>query len=104
MSKTQAPGRGRLSRPARIHDLEAATRELADEHQGWLDAMPENLAEAEIAGELLATIEQLEEIAEGFAILAGDPLRSRGWAVSGTVSIDPPTIGAKRVATPGVIP
>ena len=86
MSKTQAPGRGRLSRPARIHDLEAATRELADEYQGWLDALPENLAETEIAGELSATIEQLEEIAEGFA------------------AIDPPTIGTKRVATPGVIP
>ena len=86
MSKTQAPGRGRLSRTARIHDLEAATRELADEYQGWLDALPENLAEAEIAGDLSATIEQLEEIAEGFA------------------AIDPPTIGTKRIATPGVIP
>lgn len=86
MSKTQAPGRGRLSRPARIHDLEAATRELADEYQSWLDALPENLAEAEIAGELSATIEQLEEIADGFA------------------AIDPPVIGAKRQELPGVTP
>lgn len=97
-------GRGRLSRPARIHDLEAATRELAEEYQAWLDALPENLAEGEMADQLTEIIAQLEEITEGFAILAGDPLRSRGWAVSGTVSIDPPVIGARRQAAQGETP
>lgn len=81
MSKTHTPVRGRLSRPARIHDLEAATRELAVEYQGWLDALPENMAEGEMADNLYQTIEQLEEIAEAFT------------------SIDPPVIGAKRPET-----
>jgi len=83
MPKPPTPTRRRLSRPARIADLEEATRELAVEYQAWLDALPENLAEAEIAGELSTAIEQLEEIADGFA------------------AIDPPTIGTKRAATPG---
>ena len=72
------PARGRLSRPARIQDLEAATRELATEYQAWLDALPDNQAESEMAEHLAQTIEQLEEIADALA------------------DIDPPTIGTPR--------
>lgn len=79
MSKPQPSSqRARLSRPARIHDLEAATRELIVEYQRWLDALPENLAESEMAEQLSGTIEQLEDVAEGLA------------------AIDPPVIGPKR--------
>lgn len=67
MAKTPTPSRRRLSRPARIADLEEATRELAGEYQAWLDALPESFAEAEIADQLSETIGQLEEIADGFA-------------------------------------
>jgi len=83
MAKTPTPSRRRLSRPARIADLEEATRELAGEYQAWLDELPENLAEAEIADQLTETIEQLEAIADGFG------------------AVVPPTVGAKpRQATP----
>lgn len=86
MPNTSTPSRGRLSRPARIHDLEAATRELAIEYQDWLEALPANLAEGEMADQLYQTIEQLEEIAEGLA------------------AIEPPVIGARRLDTNGATP
>ena len=83
MTKTLTPSRRRLSRPARIQDLQDATRELAAEYQSWFDALPENLAEGEMADQLTETIEQLEAIADGFD------------------AIDPPVIGAKpRPVTP----
>jgi hypothetical protein len=72
------PRRGRLSRPARIQDLEAAARELAAEYQGWCDALPENQADGEMANHLAETVEQLEEIADALA------------------DIEPPVIGAPR--------
>lgn len=81
MSKTHTTGRRGLSRPARLQDLEAATRELATEYQGWLDALPENLADGEMADRLAETVEQLEEIAEVLA------------------AIDPPVIGARKGET-----
>lgn len=66
---TKTPPRGRLSRPARIADLEAAARELADEYQRWLDALPESLAEGDMGDRLSTTIEHLEEIVEGLAAI-----------------------------------
>lgn len=70
MTTTKTPSRGRLSRPARIADLEAAAMELAEEYQRWLDALPENLADGEMGAHLTETIEQLEEIAEALAAIS----------------------------------
>ena len=83
---TKTPSRGRLSRPARIADLEAAARELVDEYQRWLDALPENLADGEMGEHLSATIEQLEEIAEALA------------------AIDPPVVGGAKPRQAGATP
>ncbi len=86
MTTTKAKSSGRLSRPARIADLEAATRELADEYQRWLDALPENLADGEAGDHLSAAIEQLEEIADALA------------------AIEPPVVGGARRRQPEVTP
>lgn len=83
---TKPPPRGRLSRPARIADLEAATKELAVEYQEWLDAIPANLAEGDTGDQLSAAIEQLEEIADALA------------------AIDPPVVGVARSRPPEVTP
>ena len=53
------------SRPARIRDLEAAVRELVTEYEHWLNALPANLAETELAEQLAEVIEQLTDIADG---------------------------------------
>ena len=83
---TKTPPRGRLSRPARIADLGAAARELADDYQRWLDALPENLAEAGMGDDLSTAIEQLEEIAEALA------------------AIEPPRVGGPKPRQPEVTP
>lgn len=67
----------RLSRPARLRALEKELRQLAQEYQGWLDALPENLSESDMAAKLEETIEALENIADDV------------WA------IDPPCIGIR---------
>lgn len=60
--RTASKGR---SRPARIRDLEAAVRELVAEYENWLNALPANLAESELAEQLAEVIEQLTDIADG---------------------------------------
>lgn len=63
MPKTNTPShRGRLSRPARIRDLEAAARELAAEYRHWLGALPANMVD-----DLARAIEQIEEVADDLA-------------------------------------
>lgn len=83
---TKTPPRGRLSRPARIADLEAAARELVEEYQGWLDALPENLAEGDTGDQLSTTIEQLEAIADALS------------------DIDPPVVGGAKQRQTGAMP
>lgn len=59
----------RRTRPQRLLDLESATRELAEEYQDWLDAMPQSLSESNLAGELQEVIDQLQDIADELAAI-----------------------------------
>lgn len=53
-----------LSRPARLVAIEAELRELASEYGTWLDTLPTNLAESQLAEQLSAIMEGLETIAD----------------------------------------
>lgn len=66
---------GRRSRPARIRELEAATRDLIDEYGDWLCALPDNLAMGAMADHLIDTMTQLVNVAETLACIAIDPPR-----------------------------
>ncbi len=61
------------TRPKRLALIEAELTALRDEYQGWLDAMPANLAEGENATRLQETIERLENALD--EIEAIDPPR-----------------------------
>lgn len=49
------------SRPARIQVLLAEVRQLSSEYQGWLDRLPSNLAEGQVAAQLEEVVAQLDE-------------------------------------------
>lgn len=55
------------SRPARLATIVAVLLTLQEEYQGWPDAMPESLADGNLASKLQDTIEQLNEVAEQLA-------------------------------------
>lgn len=59
---TKAP---RRTRPARLAIIVQALRDLADEYQGWVNAIPENLLGGPLAESIETTIEQLTEAADG---------------------------------------
>jgi len=63
------------TRPKRLAALDVELAALLDEYQGWLDAMPANLAESENAARLRETIEHLQA------------------ALDEVESIEPPRIG-----------
>jgi hypothetical protein len=51
----------KLTRPKRLAVVEAELQTLINEYEAWLDAMPDNQSESELAGQLQETIEQLQE-------------------------------------------
>ena len=53
----------RLTRPVRLASVETELRALAAEYQHWLDALPDNQADSELAEQLQAVAEQLESLA-----------------------------------------
>lgn len=54
----------RPSRTARLAAIEAALRELAVEYGTWLEALPDNLAESQLADQLSEIAERLDAIAD----------------------------------------
>jgi len=69
-SKSKQP-----SRPAQLKAIEALLRALATEYTDWLNALPDNLAESQLA-------EQLSEVAEALDGIADE-----------VASLEPPRIG-----------
>lgn len=70
-----APRRIR-SRPDRLAALTTAIKDLQGEYEYWLEALPDSLAESDLADKLTDTIEQLETAAD---VLDGiDPPRGFG--------------------------
>lgn len=59
-----APPRRRRSRPDRLAALTTALKDLQGEYEHWLNALPDGLAESELADKLTDTIEQLETAAD----------------------------------------
>lgn len=63
-----AASRRLRSRPDRLAAQITALQDLRGEYEHWLDALPDALAESDLADKLTDTIEQLETAAD---ILAG---------------------------------
>lgn len=64
------------SRTERLRTIEDELRDLATGYQNWLEAMPVNLSDTELADRLAAIAEQLETIADEVGDL--DPPRGFG--------------------------
>ena len=47
------------TRPQRLQVICASLHQLADEYQHWLDSLPDNLADSDLASHLQETVEQL---------------------------------------------
>lgn len=60
----KTPSRRTLSRPARLRAIQADLQTLQAEYQQWLEALPDALADGDLADRLADTIEQLEEASE----------------------------------------
>ena len=60
---TSAKSRG-PSRVQRLAAIEAGLRQLVTEYEQWRDAMPANLAESTLAGQLTQVVSQLETMAD----------------------------------------
>jgi len=54
----------KLSRPQRVKSIINELVGLSGEYDHWLNRMPENLLESELASELEETITQLEEVVD----------------------------------------
>ena len=52
------------SRPARLMVLEMAVRDLQGEYEQWLERLPENLADSDLAERLQETVEQFDTVAD----------------------------------------
>jgi hypothetical protein len=52
------------SRPARLAALTEALRSLQAEYEGWLEALPESLANSDLAERLQAAVKQLDAAAD----------------------------------------
>lgn len=66
----------RRSRPERLRAVEDELRDLAAGYQHWLESMPTNLSDTELADRLTAIAEQLETLADEVGYL--DPPRGFG--------------------------
>lgn len=66
----------RKSRPERLRAIEDELRDLAAGYRNWLEAMPANLSDTELADRLGAIGEQLETLADEVGEL--DPPRGFG--------------------------
>jgi len=66
----------KLARPKRLAVVEAELQSLLKEYEAWLDAMPDNLSESELAEQLQETIDQLQEALDTVASI--DPPRGFG--------------------------
>jgi hypothetical protein len=66
----------RVSRPERLAHVIVEVQDLADGYQSWLDAMPENQAESDLANRLRETIDLFQQAAE--ALDQVDPPRGFG--------------------------
>jgi len=64
------------SRPARLQAIEAELRDLATGYQHWLETMPANLSDTDLAERLEAIAQQLETLADEVGDL--DPPRGFG--------------------------
>lgn len=64
------------SRPERLRAIEDELRDLAAGYQHWLEAMPANLSDSELAERLALLAEQLETMADEVGDL--DPPRGFG--------------------------
>lgn len=64
--KQQAPVRPsrRPSRPARLAALQVEASKLRDEYEGWLENLPESLAESDQANLLTEAVEQLQSVVD----------------------------------------
>lgn len=61
---TPAPKTSKKTRPQRLASLIANLDGLTLEYQHWLESMPDNLSESQLAFELEETIEALQDISE----------------------------------------
>lgn len=50
------------SKPTRLATLQRTTEDLQHEYEAWLESLPENLQDGDMAGRLTETIEQLEAV------------------------------------------
>src|SRR5580700_1376039 len=57
----------KLARPKRLAVVEAELQALIKEYEAWLNAMPDNLSESDLAMQLQETIEQLQEAHDAVA-------------------------------------
>ena len=57
-----APSRRRRSRPDRLEAVTTALKDLRGEYEYWLNALPDGLADSDLADRLTDTIEQLETV------------------------------------------
>lgn len=64
------------ARPKRLAVVESELQALIKEYGAWLNAMPANLSESELAEQLHETIDQLQEALD--AVAAIDPPRGFG--------------------------
>jgi hypothetical protein len=73
---TQCAQTGRkVSRPSRLHALEATARILLQEYQSWLESLPDSLEGTTQAEALIETIERLEQAVD----LLGEIVPPRGF-------------------------
>jgi len=66
----------KLTRPKRLALMEGELQALSQEYEAWLNAMPDNLRESELAVQLQETIDQLQEALD--AVTSIDPPRGFG--------------------------
>lgn len=64
LAPPRAPSSKRPSRPARLTAIENELRELATEYEGWLEALPDNMADSARAEELTEIAEALNRLAD----------------------------------------
>ena len=69
-------GEKKRSRPARLEALKRELQDLLEGYQAWLDALPENQGDSELAERLRDTIERLQEALDALEQI--DPPRGFG--------------------------
>lgn len=71
-----APKPKRVSRPERLARVIVEVQDLADGYQAWLDAMPSNLEESDLAARLRETVDLFQQAID--ALDQVDPPRGFG--------------------------